>query len=230
MTTFLPSTHGFRFSNSDWPNVPLEEIELPLGGRIPIGDAGNGLCGGMTFAARDYAASGLPVPNLAQAPGDGPLYDYIVGRLIDSFHLPSGVARYVDWMNRSDRDGGLPIPGLRRRGVRYLTVVEELTQVLAEIDNRGTSCLGLVVASGLDLRDLGRNHQVLAYGYRRSGRHVSVRVYDPNDPGDDTVTLHVRTDKEGRELPVEYDGSGDLAVRGFFRVGYAAARPPVVTP
>ena len=229
MTTFLPSTHGFRFSNSDWPNVPLEEIELPLGGRIPIGDAGNGLCGGMTFAARDYVASGLPVPNLAEAPGDGPLYDYVVHRLIDSFHLPSGVGRYFDWMNRPDRDGGLPIPGLHRRGVRSLTVLEELPQVLTEIDHRGTSCLGLVVARGLDPRDLGRNHQVLAYGYRRSGRHVSVRVYDPNDPGDDTVTLHLRTDRTGRELPVEYDGSGDMVVRGFFRVGYAAARPPIVT-
>jgi hypothetical protein len=229
MTTFLPSTHGFRFSNSDWPHVPLQEIDLPLGGRIPIGDAGNGLCGGMAFAARDYARNGVPVPELAVAPGDGPLYEYVVGRLLDSFHVPRGILRYLDWMNRPDRDVGLPIPGLQRRGVRSLTVLEEVPQVLAEIDGRGACCLGLVVARGPDPRELGRNHQVLAYGYRRSGRHVAVRVYDPNDPLDDTVTLHVRTDRKGRELPVEYDGSGDLAVRGFFRVGYVAARPPAVT-
>ena len=92
--------------------VPLEQIDLPIGGKIPVGDASNGLCGGMTFATRDYYAKGLPVPEVEAAPGDGPLYDYVVRRLIDSFHIPDGVARFYDWMNRRDRDGGLPVLGL----------------------------------------------------------------------------------------------------------------------
>ena len=111
--------------------------------------------------------------------------------------------------------------------MRYLTVVEELPKVLAELDDRGLSCLGLVVARGPKPVDLGENHQVLAYGYRRSGRHVAVRVYDPNDPLDDTIELQLRTDRPGG-YPVDYDGSNGMAVRGFFRVGYMAKPPPLL--
>jgi hypothetical protein len=228
VTGFLPSTHGFRFSNSAWPQAPLEQIELPFGRRIALGDASNGLCGGMTFAARDHAVSGRSIPDLGVAPGDGPLYDYVVGRLLDSFHLPGGVARYFDWMNRGDTDPALARFGLGRRGVRWLTVVEELPEILDEIDHTGLSCLGLVVARGADPVALGQNHQVLAYGYRHHGRHVAVEVYDPNDPGDDTIALHVRTDRTGRALPVGYDGSHGMEVRGFFRVEYSPKAPPVL--
>jgi hypothetical protein len=28
---------------------------------------------------------------------------------------------------------------------------------------------------------LGKNHQVLAYGYERSGQDVTVHIYDPNE-------------------------------------------------
>jgi hypothetical protein len=49
---FLPSRQGFRFAN-DFPHVPLRWIGVPGVIRIPIGDASNGLCGGMAFAARD---------------------------------------------------------------------------------------------------------------------------------------------------------------------------------
>ena len=59
---FLPSTSGFRFANS-FPHVPVRRIGIPGVVSLPIGDASNGLCGGMTFAARDYFESGRPLPD-----------------------------------------------------------------------------------------------------------------------------------------------------------------------
>jgi len=50
---FLPSTSGFRFANS-FPHVPVRRIGIPGVISVPIGDASNGLCGGMAFAVRDY--------------------------------------------------------------------------------------------------------------------------------------------------------------------------------
>ena len=48
---FLPSTHGFAFSNA-WPVTPARRWNLGLV-EIGIGNASLGLCGGMVFAARD---------------------------------------------------------------------------------------------------------------------------------------------------------------------------------
>ena len=49
---FLPSTSGLRFANA-WPHVP--DLAVRFAGRniLSIGDAANGLCGGMTFVAAD---------------------------------------------------------------------------------------------------------------------------------------------------------------------------------
>ena len=54
---FLPTTFGFRFAN-DFPHVPVRHIGIPGVVSLPIGDASNGLCGGMAFAARDYFEAG----------------------------------------------------------------------------------------------------------------------------------------------------------------------------
>ena len=58
---FLPSTSGFAFAN-DFPKVPVRHIGIPGVVSVPIGDASNGLCGGMAFAARDYFEARMPPP------------------------------------------------------------------------------------------------------------------------------------------------------------------------
>ena len=47
-----------------------------------------------------------------------------------------------------------------------------------------------------ELRSLWLNHQVLAYGYEWIAPlgDVCIRIYDPNYPGDDTVTLTLKLD------------------------------------
>ena len=56
---FLPSTRGLHFPNA-FPHVPNLEIDLPGGTTIPVGDAANGLCGGMAYMVRDLFEAGLP--------------------------------------------------------------------------------------------------------------------------------------------------------------------------
>ncbi|HKR59802.1 MAG TPA: hypothetical protein VJS64_08695, partial [Pyrinomonadaceae bacterium] len=94
---FQPSTSGFHFTNS-FPSVPYTTINVG-GIQVPIGDASNGMCGGMAHAARDYHEAGIPVPPDLTAPSSGPLFNYLSKRLFDSFSLPAGPLRYVHLMD-----------------------------------------------------------------------------------------------------------------------------------
>src|SRR4051812_38347110 len=99
---FRPSVNGLRFTNS-WPPQPDIVVPVPLVGDVPIGDAQNGLCGGMVFTVRDvFEARQPPITDSRPSRGQ-PLYDYIVARLFDSFNLPGGVVKYMDWMNTPDQ-------------------------------------------------------------------------------------------------------------------------------
>ena len=64
---FLPSTSGLRFGNS-WPHEA--DLALRLQGRFifGIGDAANGLCGGMSFTVADHHIAGAPIWSDADAP------------------------------------------------------------------------------------------------------------------------------------------------------------------
>lgn len=87
--SFLPSRDGLAFTNA-WPSEPAVVLPTPFG-KINIGNAAAGLCGGMVFAALDYWHAAIVPPAARPAPGE-PLYRYIVRRLVDSWHLPAGVA------------------------------------------------------------------------------------------------------------------------------------------
>src|SRR6266498_6091006 len=91
---FVASRDGLQFSNS-WPSEPDLVIDLPIAGKLKIGDASNGLCGGMVYTVRDLYEAKLPAPPDATQPAaDSALYRYIVRRLFDSFDLPNGVLQY----------------------------------------------------------------------------------------------------------------------------------------
>jgi hypothetical protein len=223
---FLPSRDGFAFPNS-WPPAPALRLPPPLS-RIGIGNAARGLCGGMVFAALDYWHAGRRPPATRPAPGS-PLYQFIVRRLIDSWHLPAGVARYYAWMNLPDGDASRQRRGyqLTVRGLRWRTVTQQWPLVRASIDAGIPAALGVVTMASAWPGVLGRNHQVLAYGYALSGRTVSVAVYDPNSGPDDRV--RVCFDTADASAPAFFEHSLSIAwpVRGFFVTAYSPAAPPV---
>lgn len=205
---FVPSEHGFAFGN-DWPDGPAVSVPLPAGS-LRIGNAGRGLCGGMVFAALDYWYAGLAPPAARPAAGTA-LFRFVVRRLVRSWHIPGGVARYYHGMLRSDAH-------LARR-----TAAREWPAVRARLDAGVPVPLGVITVSSASPLLLGANHQVLACGYSIAGSEVTVRVYDPNSGPDDAAWI--RFDSGGT---VAFSHNLALArpVRGFFRTSYSPARPP----
>jgi hypothetical protein len=222
---FLPSTHGFHFAN-DFPHVPLRSIGIPGVVSIPIGDASNGLCGGMAFAVRDYFEAGRAPPPDTSPPGSGPLYDYLVKRLFDSFGLPLGPVRYLDLMDPALPDGESLWSrlGWVPHGRAWRMVNEEWPKVRTDIDGGRLSPLGLVKVRSIDPMDLGQNHQVLAYAYDLTGDQLTLHISDPNWAGRDDVTMALSIADPTR--PIVVTCSPASTVFAFFRVNYTRSTPP----
>ncbi|QVQ52586.1 hypothetical protein J4H86_01730 [Spiractinospora alimapuensis] len=215
---FDPHVHGFPFTNR-WPHQPAVRVWTPWG-RLPVGDAARGLCGGMVFAAADYFHAQLPAPARRPDP-EHPLYRYLVRRLVDSWLPPRGAAGYYIGMLREDT-------ALARR-----TMAGEWPVIARSLGRGRPVILGLVTARGADPRLLPRNHQVLAYRFDADAdsdvgegatRH-RVWVYDPN-LGADTAGVIV-FDTAHPERGFAHTLGVAHPVRGFFRVGYTPRRPPV---
>jgi len=224
---FLPSSSGFRFPNR-FPHVPVRRIGVPGVVSIPIGEASDGLCGGMVFAARDYFETGRRPPEDSSPPAEGtPLFRYLVDRLFDSFNLPLGPTRYLELMSRvlPDGDGLLARLGIAPHGRAWRMVTEEWPKIRAEIDGGHPSPLGLVRVKSWNPLDLKFNHQVLAYGYAIEGDRLVLRLYGPNRPGDDGVTVSLLISAPHRATRVD-STIGGRPIFAFFRVRYGARMPP----
>jgi hypothetical protein len=226
---FVPSRHAFGFRN-DWPSVPALWIPTP-GRGIGIGNAARGLCGGMVFGALDYWHAGIEPPATLPAPGE-PLFRFIVQRLIQSWHIPTGVARYYYWMNVPDGDTARRVAGtarpprlvLHRSGLRVRSMAIQWPRIRAQLDARQPVAIGLVTVAGRSPLQLGRNHQVLAYGYQLTESQVTLQVYDPNSgPNDD---VYIRFDPRSPGLGFAHSINIGLPVRGFFLTPYSPATPP----
>jgi hypothetical protein len=207
---FQPSKSGFHFPNSFGP-VPDIRIHASVFGDVGIGNASNGLCGGMAFAVRDYFESKVIVPPDTVPPSHGDLFDYIVMRLFDSFNLdnpPTGLLRYMELMN----------PTLSDDSRASIMITQEWPKIKWDIDNGRLSPLALIEVKSLNAGDLGQNHQVLAYGYDLSGTKLVIHLYDPNQPGNDNVTLSLDIGTPSHATPVSV--SGVKTVYCFFQPTY----------
>lgn len=174
---FQPSTNGFRFANR-FPPGPTLKIG-PLDPRwIGIGDAAAGLCGGMAWDVRDRFAIGRQIPTDADAPANGStLFRELVRQQVRSlrwFLTPlqfwwAGVIG-PERSLRSTRESAWP--GIRRA-----------------IDTGRPPIVGLVRHRGAVPWAMTESHQVVAFAYEAGDDAVTLRIYDPNWPGRDDVTL-----------------------------------------
>jgi len=162
----------------------------------------------MVFAALDYWQAGRLPPAVQPAPGS-PLYRFVVRRLIESWHIPAGVAGYYRGMLSSDAR-------LARR-----TISRQWPRLRAVLDDRQPAPLALVTVASANPLLLGRNHQVLAYGYAVCGPEVTLAVYDPNSGPDDAVVIRFSTTGG-----FAHNVSIGWPVRGFFLTRYTPAGPP----
>jgi hypothetical protein len=220
---FVPSRHGFVFTNS-WPSQPAVAVDTHFG-RVAIGNAAAGLCGGMVFVVLDHWYGGVLPPTTRPGPGE-PLYQQIVRRLIDSWDLPTGIAHYYDCMVLPDGDRSLGLLGRHltlTRGLASRTIRTEWPRIQADLDRGIPAPLGVVTVASSKPADLGLNHQVLAHAYDRTGSEVTLRVYDPNRGQRDDIWI--RFDEGAIGSPFTHNLGMSHPVRGFFRTQYAAAPP-----
>ena len=223
---FLASRDGFAFHNS-WPSQPAVQLDTPFG-KLDLGNAKGGLCGGMVFAAFDYWHAGQLPP--ADQPAAGtPLYKFLVRRIVDSWHVPVGIAQYYQWMGLPDGDNAYSAFGRRivvEQGLAWRTIRVQWPQIKKDLD-RGVPCgLGLVTVASRKPKDLGFNHQVLAYGYESSPDLITVRVYDPNSGQDDGIAISFDPRSPTKPTTFEHNINMGHPVRGFFRVAYSPVPPP----
>lgn len=226
---FLPSRHGFTFSNA-WPSEPAVVLATHFG-EISVGNAAAGLCGGMVFAALDYWHAAIVPPTTRPVPGE-PLYRQIVRRLIESWHLPAGVAQYYQCMNLPDGETGFDVLGRHiaiDHGLVWRTVQVQWPQIRADLDRGTPAPLGVVTVASSKPADLALNHQVLAYEYDRSGAEVALRVYDPNRGQRDDIWIRFDASTPTKPTAFAHNLGIGHPVRGFFRTEYTPATPPVVS-
>jgi hypothetical protein len=207
---FLPSQDGFAFPNS-WPSSPALTLRTPLGA-VRIGDSAAGLCGGMVFAALDYWHARSQPPGELPEPGS-PLHRYVVRRLIASWNIPGGVARYYRWST-------LPDGEVARR-----TIAVAWPRVRASLEDGIPAPLGLVTVASPNPALMRHNHQALAYAYEMSGGEVILRVYDPNSGPADGVGIRFGV-SSARTAAFAHNLNLGWPVRGFFPVRYSPAAPP----
>lgn len=202
------------------------EVDVPLVGKVPIGNASNGLCGGMVFTAFDIFTAHRGPPTDPMPAHGTPLFKYIVHRLIDSWDIPEGVLKYFHWMSTPDRDTDMWIA--KHRGVAWRTIKDEWPAVKHDLDAGRPCALGLVTVKSSKPKDLSKNHQVLAWGYELDGDQVMVKVYDPNTDrtAGDGVRISMAVGDPTKTAHAAHNINIGHPVRGFFRVDYTASVPP----
>jgi hypothetical protein len=207
--SFLPSINGLHFDNAfpDGPAVTFKFGPVQLG----VGNAADGLCGGMVFAALDYWNEGqVPPPDTVPPVPGTPMFRYVLRRLIDSWHLPAGPLAYYARMT-----SWLP---------ERLAVTRQWPAIKSDLDAGWPCPLGLVRIKSANPLLLGRNHQVLAFNYLTAGSGLQVNVYDPNQADVDDVVLRVDLNEPTDAVLVGRDGASE--VLSFFRVQYHPKVPP----
>ena len=214
VANFLPSVRGFHFANA-WPPGPTVRFG-PLDPRwIGIGDASSGLCGGMVYTVADLFAAGVPMPDDREPPANGsPRFHSIVRRQVQSLAWLSVPVRF--WM-RSALGGS--VGGDRARA----TFDHEWPKVRALIDAGQLAMIGLIRVDSANPMDLTRNHQVMAWGYAEDGRGVTLRLYDPNWPDRDDVTITIELDRALRATGLSQSTGEPLL--GWFALPYSPADP-----
>jgi hypothetical protein len=223
---FLPSTSGFHFAN-DWPAGPTVRLG-PFDTRwfFGIGDAAAGLCGGMALSAKDIFESPSPlrVPADTQHFANGsPRFDQIVRRQVQSLQFGLVPLRYYS-LSAFRPDPPNPMTGaIGREPPRVDAIRRWWPEIKKDIDEGKLPVVGLIRKASNNPLELVGNHQVLAYGYDETPERITIRIYDPNWPGNDTVELRATispdVDRPWRDR-IKLEQSTGEPLLGFFKHPY----------
>lgn len=181
---FTPSIHGLHFANR-YPPGPTVRFGVLDPRLVGVGDASAGLCGGMSWFVRERFEDGQPIPPDTVAPENGSsLFKAIVRRQVLS----------LDWLRGPFRFWWMGLLGPER--ARRRTLEHEWPRMRAGIDGGRLMLVGLVRHQGANPWRLTDSHQVLAFAYTTEGAAgpITIRLYDPNWPNRDDVSIHLGAD------------------------------------
>lgn len=156
-----------------------------------------------------------------------PVYDQVLqdlptGSLIPDHYSPENtdLEKMIFWMVDYPLDGP---------GGLYERTRSELDTVMQQLDRGEMLDLYLLLRHDPGNWDfdyvstqVGNNHQVLVYDYEADASSLSLRVYDPNFPGDDAQRIDVALDGGGNITSI----SGSYSIYGIF-VGKHVLAPKV---
>jgi hypothetical protein len=215
MTTFSPSTNGFKFNNT---------FKIQVIGNITM----SGFCAGMTYSVLDYFKANMPIPGQNYRPTNNtPLYNYIWDR-----QKTANTSNADKWAELTLNPFGSRTNEFFDWGLKG-TDGGRLQELMAEIDKGNPVPLGLFKPDA----DITSHHCVLAIGYNL-GKYkgdlgdfktdLKIMVCDPNYPG---------MIKTLRPLPSEHyyyyeDDATNTKCQWmtyFVDKKYTAKNPPVIT-
>ncbi|GAA0984093.1 hypothetical protein GCM10009555_057190 [Acrocarpospora macrocephala] len=220
---FLPSTRAPLFANGPWPPgtaLPVSILGLPP---VSIDVTRMGLCGGMSFLARDIHESGTPqLKGRDSSAIPAPLARHILARLIRSFNGPPVVSRWLADTQALDHDTLVWGHGLFHR------TYNEIPGIISDIDNGVLCPIGLVLVHSYAPWDVFQNHVVLVWGYEQHGHLLTLRTYDCNHPNRDDIVLQIDISSPTPAKTITTNGTSGPdpgQIRGFFRIPYEHADP-----
>lgn len=221
---FVPSRSAPLFHNGPWP--PGLDLRLSLGG-LPAASVDvtqMGLCGGLSFLARDIHESGTPQLRSTDSRSiPVPLGRHVRRRLIDSFLGPGVIASWLRATQEPDHAGWFWGKGL------YAETVEAAHQVMRFVDAGGLVPIGVVLAQSPWPWDVFQNHVELVYGYDLVGTRLTLHVYDSNTEGSDHVVIELDIGSSAPVQPITTNGTASTGrtgrIRGFFVLPYAHRDP-----
>jgi len=239
----LPVVTVGRLYNDLWESLPgifesLDIAKLP-DNWLPITTAKSGLCGGMVYTVMDYYHAHLQPPGVVSAmvpaptSQDDPLFQHIRERLLASFDILGGGWRFLAYSSPlypNGDEGVGQFVGLFL-GRSWISYREQWPRIQDDLDAGRLCPVGLIQTDNFDV---GNNHQVLAYGYSKSGQMVRLYIYDPNE-GRSVVTYDFDLTSTAGEVhvlrEVEGEPAGDDRIWAFFRIdGYQPRVPPAGRP
>jgi len=208
-TQFRPGYHGFHFINN-FDNFICKNYDNV------------GFCGGMCFAALDYAYENKSIPPDIKAPSKGePLYDYLLDRQIASLTrggtLNNAWEKMLEWQIKPDTGTeSSPV-----HSIKYEIRNTEWPEIRNRLEKGWPVVLMLIRGYfNRHRRDNpAQNHQILAIGHKiekMGDERVTIYTYDPNRPNE-TNTIKFYTTGSGS---IKAEDSTGKPLRGFFRVNY----------
>lgn len=211
-TTFLPSKHGYKFKNG-WTasakivlDSDLAKSFIPREYRSYEISGPYGLCGGMSLGALEHYKQKRSIPSTTTSPAKGTdLYDYLLNRQYNSFGEKYEYLEktFTWWLCINGED---ELPQLSKKSMDKLQLMI----------HRNEPMLLSLIYKTKTRGGIWENHQVVAYAYEHNFGSTRIKIYDPNYPGDNEVSINLWVAPKSGKYYIDQTGPKKKKIYGMF--------------